>query len=104
RNLAFHHFGPHTLPNHFFPVLDLADAAHIDTAGGEELQCSPARRRFRAAEHDADLLANLVDEDHAAFALGDHAGELPQSLAHQAGLQADEGIAHFALQFLLRNE
>ena len=37
---------------------------------------------------DADLLAQLVDEDGHGVGLGDDAGQLAQSLGHQPGLQA----------------
>src|SRR5579871_1469642 len=46
---------------------------------------------------DPDLLAKLVEEDHAAVRLGDRRGQLAQGLRHQAGLEADVGVAHLAL-------
>ena len=52
------------------------------------------------AEHDADLLAQLVDEDGDGACLAEVAGELSQRLAHQTRLQADVGVAH--LTFDLR--
>ncbi len=69
-----------------------------------ELQGAAAGGGFRAAEHDADFFADLVDENHAGFALGNGAGQFAHGLAHQPGLQADVRIAHFAVQFLLRNQ
>ena len=56
------------------------------------------------AEHHADLLADLVDEDHRRLALADRAGQLPHRLAHQPGLQADVRIADFAFEFLLGHQ
>ena len=50
-----------------------------------------------AAEEDADLLAELVDEDGGGLGLGDRAGELAEGLAHETGLEADVGVAHLAL-------
>ena len=69
-----------------------------------KLQGPTAGGRFRAAEHDADFLANLVDENDAGFALGNGAGQFAHGLAHQPGLQADMRIAHFTIEFLLRHQ
>jgi hypothetical protein len=43
-----------------------------------------------------------IDEEHDGVRLRDRAGELAQRLAHQAGLQAGELIAHLAFEFGLR--
>ena len=69
-----------------------------------ELERPAAGRRFGAAEHDADLLADLVDEDDDRAALGDRAGELAERLAHEPGLQADVRVADFAFELLLGHE
>ena len=69
-----------------------------------ELEGPAARRRFGAAEHHADLLADLVDEDHRGARFGDGPGELPHGLAHHAGLQADVRIADFAIELRLGHE
>ena len=69
-----------------------------------ELQRPAAGRGFGTAEHHADLLADLVDEDHRGLALGDRAGQLAHRLAHQPGLQADVRIADLAFQFLLGHQ
>ena len=50
-----------------------------------------------AAEHHADLLAELVDEDGGGLGGAQRAGQLAQGLAHQPGLQADVAVAHLAL-------
>src|ERR1700704_6570047 len=42
----------------------------------------------RGAVHDADLHADLVDEDHHRIGAVDRGGELAQRLAHQPRLQA----------------
>ena len=52
----------------------------------------------------ADLHADLVDEDHAAVALGDGGGEFAQRLGHQAGLQADVGVPHLPLDLGLGDQ
>ena len=63
-DLVLHDLGPHSDTDDVVSVFDLRDAAHVDTARTVELECPAAGRRFGAAEHDADLFANLVDEDH----------------------------------------
>src|SRR5439155_2961847 len=60
--------------------------------------------RLGIAEHDADLLAKLVDEDETAFRFRDCAGELPQRLRHEPRLQPHLRVAHFAFDFRLRHE
>lgn len=56
------------------------------------------------AIHHADLLTQLVDEDAGRVRLVNNARQLAQRLAHQARLQTDEGIAHFAVDFGLRHQ
>src|SRR5258708_7270485 len=69
-----------------------------------ELARPPAARRLGVAEHDPDFLAQLVDEDHSGARPVDRPRELTQRLAHQAGLEAGEGIAHVALDLRPRHE
>src|SRR4029434_6472544 len=45
------------------PLLDRVLAPDVEPNGRVELQGAPARRGLGVAEHDADLLADLVDED-----------------------------------------
>ena len=77
----------------------MGGAANIQAHGGVELQCVAARGGFRVAEHHADLLAQLVDEDAAAARLADGAGKFAQSFGHQARLKAYGAVRHFALDF-----
>ena len=56
------------------------------------------------AVHDADLHADLVDEDHHRVRPGDRTGELAQGLAHEAGLEARLHVAHLAVEFGLRGQ
>ena len=81
------------------PSLMLRDAADVDAHRRVELQRAAAGRRFRIAEHHADLLAQLVDEDEARLRLRDDAGELAQRLRHQPRLQAHLRFAHLAFDF-----
>src|SRR5208283_1239282 len=67
-------------------LLDRADAANVDAHGGVELERLAAGGGLGVSEHDADLLADLVNKDEAGARLGDGSGELAQGLAHEAGL------------------
>src|SRR4029079_10709226 len=60
--------------------LDGLGAADVDADGGVELEGAAAGGGFGVAEHDADLFANLVDEDHRRFTLRNAAGELAEGL------------------------
>ena len=91
-------------PTTSFAFFELANTADVDPAGRVELQCPATGGGFGAAEHDADLLANLVDEDHDRAALGDCGRELAKGLAHESGLETNVRIADFAIEFLLRYE
>ena len=53
---------------------------------------------------DADLLAELVDEDAAGVGLGDVGREFAESLAHQAGLQTHFVVAHFTFDLGFRGK
>ena len=67
-DLVLDHLRPHPLADHLLALLELADAADVDAAGGVELQRPAAGRGLGTAEHHADLLADLVDEDHRGLA------------------------------------
>ena len=68
------------------------------------MRARPPGGGFGVAEHDADLLAELVDEDEAGRRLRHHRGELAQGLRHQPRLQADLRIAHLAVDLRPRHE
>jgi len=78
--------------------------ADVDAYRRVELQRAAARGCLRVAEHDADLFAELVDEDERRFRFRDDTGELAQRLRHQARLQAHLRFAHLAFDFGLRHE
>ena len=65
RHLVLHHLDPRPAADHGVAVLDARDAADVHPDRGIELQRPPAGRGFGIAEHDADFLAQLVDEDQA---------------------------------------
>src|SRR4029079_6838518 len=77
-----------------FLLLDRTDAANVEAHRSVELERLATRRRFRIAEHDADLLAKLIDEDHRRLRPGDRTSELAQRLAHEPCLQSDVRISH----------
>jgi hypothetical protein len=56
------------------------------------------------AVHHADLVTDLVDEEHDALALVDRGGQLAQRLAHQTGLKAGQAVAHLALDLGARRQ
>ena len=95
-DLVLHDLDPGAGADRIGPGLEGLDAADVHAHAGVELQRAATGRRLGVAEHDADLLAQLVREDERGLAAVDRAGQLAQGLAHQAGLQADEGVAHVA--------
>src|SRR5437773_4341703 len=68
--------------------LDLGDAADVQAHRGVELEGAAAAGGLRVAEHDADLLANLADEDETGLRARHDAGQLAQGLRHAPRLQA----------------
>src|SRR5690606_32111873 len=98
-DLVFDDFDASLVADDLVALFDGADAADVQTHGGIEFQCVAARGGFRVAEHDADFHADLVDEDHHAIGALDRGGQFTQGLAHEAGLQTRQGIAHVALDF-----
>jgi hypothetical protein len=82
--------------DHLIARLDRAGAADVQAHRRVELQRIAASGGFRAAEHDADLHADLVDEDDQRIGAVDRGGQLAQRLRHQARLQARQRVAHVA--------
>src|SRR4051794_21892774 len=85
-------------------LLDRADAADIEPDRGVEFERVAAGRRLRAAEHDADLHPDLVDEDDHRPRPRDRAGQLAQGLAHQPRMQPHMAVAHLAFEFGARHQ
>src|ERR1019366_694524 len=84
--------------------LDLVLPADVDADGREKLQRAAARRGLGAAEHHADLFADLVGENAHAVRLADDGGETAHGLRHQAGLAAHGHVAHLAVELGLGDE
>src|SRR5712691_5811498 len=66
RHLVLDDLDAGLVADHLVAVLDGADAADVEPDRRIEFERLAAGRRFRVAEHDADLHADLVDEDHHA--------------------------------------
>src|SRR6185436_18914706 len=97
RHLVLHHLDARLGADHLVALLDRADAADVHAHRGVELERVAAGGGLGVAEHDADLHADLVDEDHQRVGALDVGGELAQRLAHEARLQAHLRLAHLAL-------
>ena len=80
------------------------DAAHVDTHRGVELQRLAAGGCLGGSKEDADLLAQLVDEDRGRSRRRQRARDLTQRLAHEASLESHVGVTHLPLDLCLRNE
>ncbi len=66
-DLVLDHGHLRTVADHKVAVLQLADAAYVQSNGRVELQRPATGGGLGGAEHDPDLLADLVDEDHKAL-------------------------------------
>src|SRR5512138_296996 len=88
----------HTRPaaDDLLALLERADAPDVQADRGVELERIAAGGRLGVAEHDADLHAQLVDEDDERLALRARARELAQGLAHQPRLEPHVRVTHLA--------
>ena len=96
-HLVLDDLAPGAVADRVGAVLERLDAAHVEADRGVELQRLATGRGLGRAEHDADLLAQLVDEDRGGAGGVERTGDLAQRLGHQAGLEADVAVAHLAL-------
>src|SRR3954469_8050553 len=78
-------------------LLEGLDAADVEPDRRVELQGAATGGDLGRAVDDADLLAQLVDEDRGGAGVVQRTGDLAQRLAHQAGLQTDVAVTHLAL-------
>src|SRR6202451_609403 len=81
RQLVLDHFYAGLVADHLVAFLDGADAADIEVDGSIEFERVAAGGGFRRAVHDADLHADLVDEDHHRIGAVDRGGEFPEGPA-----------------------
>src|SRR6202035_1770998 len=63
RHLVLHDLHPRPAADHRLAILDRADAPDVEADRRVEFQRAATGGRLRVAEHHADLLAELVDED-----------------------------------------
>ena len=104
RHLVLHDLHAGAVADGVFAHLDGAGAADVQAHGGVELQRIAAGGGLRRTEHDADLHADLVDEDDDRVRALDVAGELAQRLRHQSRLQARQRVAHVAFDLGARGQ
>ena len=97
RQLVLDDLDAGAVADHVGAVLERLDASDVEPDRGVELERLAAGGGLGRAEHDADLLAQLVDEDRRGAGAVDGAGHLAQRLAHEPGLQADVAVAHLAV-------
>jgi hypothetical protein len=76
-DLVLHDLDAHAVADHLVPLLDALHPADVEAHGGIEFQGHAARGRLGVAVHDADLHAQLVDEDDERFGTRDVGGEFP---------------------------
>src|SRR5918999_3732310 len=95
--LVLHYFDPHSVADRLCAVLERLDPPDIQPHRRIELQRPPPRRRFWTSEQHTYLFSQLVDENGGGLCLVDCAGQFPEGLGHEAGLQADVAVAHLAL-------
>ena len=64
RDLVLHDLHAHVIADDHLALFHRPDAPHVQTHGGVELQRPAAARGLGIAEHDTDLLTQLIDENH----------------------------------------
>src|SRR6476620_1444794 len=104
RDLVLHDLHANVRADDVFLFLDRSNAANVETNGRVELERLSTRGRLRVAEHDTDLLAQLVNEHDRRLRARDRTRELSQRLTHEARLQTDVRVAHLSLDLGLRYE
>ena len=104
RDLVLHDLDADPVADRLGAGLDRLHPPDVEADRGVELQGAATGRRLGVAEHDADLLAQLVGEHERRVRAGDGAGELAQGLAHEPGLDAHEAVAHLAFDLGARHE
>ena len=93
------HFDAGTGTDYIISVFNDFHLAYFHTDGRVEFQRPAAGGGFGIAEHDAHLLANLVDKDGGAFGFGNDACQFAQGLTHETGLQTYMAVTHLPFDF-----
>ena len=96
RHLVFDYLGPGVVANELVAHFEGLHLADVDADRGVELQRPTAGGDLRVAVGNADFLPELVDKDHDTVGLCDAAGQLPQGLAHEPGVDAHKALAHLS--------
>ena len=104
RHLVFHDLEFGAVTNGILAILQGLGAPHIAPHRGIEFQGLTTGRGFGGTKHDADFLAQLVDENGGGAGVVQGTGHFPKRLAHEASLQAHVAIPHVAFYFGLRGE
>lgn len=73
------------------PFLNVGDSPDVQPDRRRELQGLAARGGLGITEHDANPVADLVDEDGAGPGTTDRCGQLVEGLRHEAGLEPHDG-------------
>lgn len=104
RDLVLDHFDPGAVTHCIGAVLERLDPPDVQAHRRVELQRLATRGRLRGAEHHADLVPELVDEDCRGARIVQCTSHFPQRLAHQPGLQTDVAVTHLAFEFRARHQ
>ena len=104
RDLVLDDLHAHAVADRLDTFLERLDPADVQADRRVELERAASRRDLRAAEHDSDLLAQLVREDADRVGAVERAGELAERLAHQPRLDAGKRVAHLPLDLGLRRQ
>ncbi len=80
RHLVFDDFDARLVTDDLVAFLYRTDATNVESNRRIKLEGIAAGRRLRAAEHDADLHTNLVDENHHRVGTLDVGSQLAQRL------------------------
>src|SRR4051812_26310678 len=104
RDLVLDDLDPHAVADRLRAVLQRLDAADVQALGRIELQRAAAGLGLGRAEHDPDLLADLVDEEAEGLRAVEVARQLAHGLGHHPRLEADGLVAHLALELRPRRQ
>src|SRR5688500_10161463 len=104
RDLVLDDLDPNVVADDRLAFLDRADAADVQPQRGVEFERLATGGRFGVPKHDPDLLAQLINEHHRTIGAIDGAGELPERLTHEPGLEPHVALPHFALDFGLGHQ
>ena len=102
--LFFTTFRANAVADRLDAVLQRLDAPNVEPHRRVEPKGAAAGDGLRVAEHDANLLAQLVREQADRVGLVQRAGELAERLAHQPSLETDVRVAHLAFDLGLQHQ